>query len=376
MTQIPFNDLATQRSRISSQLDAAIKRVLDHSHFILGPEVAELEGQLASYAGASHCVTCANGTDALVLTMMAVGIGPGDAVFVPAFTFVATAEAARLVGATPIFCDVEPETFNIATDSLARAILDARDIGLTPKAVIPVDLFGQPANYRQLLPLAEQHGLTVIADAAQSFGATLDNHRVGTFGLATTTSFFPAKPLGCYGDGGAILTQSKELADLLRSLRFHGKGTDKYDNVRVGLNSRLDTLQAAILLEKLKIFDAEIAARQRVAERYAAGLSGWRTPTVLHGATSVWAQYTLIVEDRDALAANLAKAGIPTAVYYPTPLSLQTGYRMFPTVSSGTPVSEWLAERVISLPMHAYLDEATQDRIIQTLGAARATTQK
>ena len=266
---IPFIDLRAQRLRLGKRIDDAILRVVDHGAYIMGPEVQELETKLAEFCGAKHCISCANGTDALALVLMAWGIKPGDAVYVPAFTFVATAEVVAWFGATPVFVDVREDSFNMDPESLQTAIEAAADMKLTPKAVIPVDLFGQPADYRRLLPLAERHGLKVLADAAQSFGATLDGQRTGIFGDATATSFFPAKPLGCYGDGGAIFTDDDALAEDLRSLRIHGQGSDKYDNVRIGMNGRLDTIQAAILIEKLEIFSDEIAARQRAADYYA-----------------------------------------------------------------------------------------------------------
>lgn len=363
-----FIDLHAQRNALGPRLDAAIARVLDHGGFILGPEVKELEAQLAAFCGARHAITCANGTDALQLIMMAEGVGPGDAVFTPAFTFVATAEVVPMLGATPFFVDVLPDSFNLDPASLRQAVEDARNMGLRPRMIVPVDLFGQPADYRALRAIADEHGMSILADAAQSFGASLNNRRVGVLGDYTSTSFFPAKPLGCYGDGGAIFTDNDEKADLLRSLRFHGKGSDKYDNVRIGMNSRLDTLQAAILLEKLRIFPDEIIARQKVAERYNAAFAGRaQTPSLIAGATSVWAQYTLVVQDRERVAQACKAAGVPTAVYYPIPLNRQTGYKAFPTVSTGVPVSERLATSVISLPMHPYLDAATQDKIISAV---------
>jgi len=371
LAPIPFNDLRTQRTRLGARLDAAIRRVVDHGAYILGPEVQELEARLAAFAGVNHCITCANGTDALALVLMAQDIKPGDAVFVPAFTFVATAEVVAWLGATPVFVDVLADTFNLDPASLAAAIPAAAQQGLKPRAVIPVDLFGQPADYRAILPLAERHGLFVLADAAQSFGATLDNRRTGGFGIATATSFFPAKPLGCYGDGGAVLTDDSALAELLRSLRMHGQGGNKYDNVRVGMNGRLDTIQAAILLEKLVIFEDEISARQRLAERYTERLSGTVTmPRLAVGATSVWAQYTIVSDRRDRIQAECKAAGIPTAIYYPLTLTQQTGYRHYPSAPGGVPRSEWLSQRVLSLPMHPYLDDATQDRIAAAVRAA------
>jgi dTDP-4-amino-4,6-dideoxygalactose transaminase len=366
---IPFIDLASQRARLGERIEQAIARVLEHGGFIMGPEVAELEKRLAAFAGAAHCVSCSNGTDALTLVLMAKGIGPGDAVLVPAFTFVATAEAIARLGATPVFVDVLPDSFNIDPEHLEASIATARDLDLTPKAVIPVDLFGQPADYRRILPIAEREGLFVLSDAAQSFGGSLDGKKVGGFGLATATSFFPAKPLGGYGDGGAIFTDDGDLAALLKSLRVHGQGSDKYDNVRIGMNGRLDTIQAAILIEKLSIFEEEIAARQIVAERYNRLLSGKvETPVTISGAVSAWAQYTILSDNRDALAAACKANGVPTAVYYPLPLSCQTGYRNYPSGPGGTPISENLAKRVLSLPMHPYLDEETQMKITKALG--------
>jgi dTDP-4-amino-4,6-dideoxygalactose transaminase len=367
---IDFIDLGAQRQRMGKALDEAVLRVVNHGKYIMGPEVAELEKQLARFAGAEFCVSCANGTDALGLVLMAKEVGPGDAVFVPAFTFVATAEVVAWVGATPVFVDVQADTFNLDPASLDRAITWARGEGLRPRAVIPVDLFGQPADYRQIIPLAERAGMFVLADAAQSFGATLDNRRVGSFGAATSTSFFPAKPLGCYGDGGAVLTDDPELAKIMRSLRVHGQGSDKYDNIRIGINGRLDTIQAAILLQKLAIFDSEIEARHSVAERYNAALRDKaRVQRLIPDATSVWAQYTIVVEDRDRVAAACKAAGIPTAVYYPIPLSQQTGYKHFPA-PGGVPVSEELSRHVISLPMHPYLTAAMQDRIAAVVRSA------
>lgn len=371
MSPIPFIDLAAQRRRLGDRIERAIGRVLDHGAFIMGPEVATLERQLAEYCGARHAITCANGTDALALVMRARGIGPGDAVFIPAFTFVATAEVVPPTGATPYFVDVLPDTFNIDPRSLERGIADARRQGLRPRMVIPVDLFGQTADYAHIGDVASRHGLFVLADAAQSFGASLNNRRAGHLGDCTTTSFFPAKPLGCYGDGGAIFTDEDALADLLRSLRFHGKGDNKYDNVRVGFNSRLDTIQAAILIEKLAILDEEVATRNLVAERYNAGLANCvQVPAVLPGGTSAWAQYTIVVADRERVVAACKEAEIPTAVYYPIPLNRQTGYTHFPVVPGGVPVAEHHARHVISLPMHPYLDPATQDRIIAAVIAA------
>ena len=364
---IPFIDIAAQRRRLGASLDAAVLRVLDHCQFILGPEVRAFEAELAAFCGAKQVVTCASGTDALVLPLRARGIGPGDAVLCPSFTFCATAEVAALVGATPVFVDVDAATFNIDAAGIAGGIAAAKEAGLTPKAIIPVDLFGLPADHAQVATAAQSEGLFMLDDAAQGFGGVYQNRRLGTFGHATATSFFPAKPLGCFGDGGAVMTDDQELADIMRSLRVHGHGSDKYDNVRIGLASRLDTIQAAILLEKLKIFPDEIEARNRVARRYNDALADVAiTPTVPAGSTSVWAQYTLRVSGgrRDAMAAALKAEGIPTAIYYPIPLHLQQAYKHYPVGKGGVAVSTRLAGEVISLPMHAYLDAPTQDRII------------
>ena len=370
---IPFIDLAAQRKRLGPAIDNAVARVLTHCQFILGPEVRAFESELAAFAGAKHAVTCASGTDALVLALRALGIGPGDAVICPSFTFCATAEVAVLAGATPVFVDVDPDTFNIDVAGIPGAIAAAKAAGLKPKAIIPVDLFGLPAEHNALATAAETHGLFVIDDAAQGFGASYHNRRLGTFGQVTCTSFFPAKPLGCYGDGGAVLTDDDGIAETLRSLRVHGQGADKYDNVRIGLASRLDTIQAAVLSEKLKIFADEIDARQVVAKRYADGLKDVVTvPAVPAGLTSVWAQYTIRVSGgrRDALAAALRAEGIPTAIYYPIPLHRQVAYRQYPAGTAGLSVSDRLAGEVISLPMHPYLDAPTQGRIVEAVRRA------
>jgi dTDP-4-amino-4,6-dideoxygalactose transaminase len=364
---IPFIDVAAQRRRLGSAIDAAVAKVLNHCQFILGPEVRTFETELAAFCGARHVVTCASGTDALVLTLRAMGVGPGDAVLCPSFTFCATAEVAALVGATPVFVDVDAATFNIDANGIAGAVATAREAGLRPKAIIPVDLFGLPADHGAVQAAAKAENLLVLDDAAQSFGATCNNRRLGTFGQATATSFFPAKPLGCYGDGGAVTTDDDGFADALRSLRVHGQGSDKYDNIRIGLASRLDTIQAAILIEKLKIFPDEIDARSRIANRYSEGLGDVVVvPRVPAGYTSVWAQYTIRVAGgrRDAFAAALKADGVPTAIYYPIPLHRQQAYKHYPVGKGGVAVSDRLAAEVISLPMHAYLDAATQDRIV------------
>src|SRR5579862_4863312 len=365
---IPFIDIAAQRRRLGPAVDEAVARVLKHCQFVNGPEVAALEAALAAYSGAKHVVTCASGTDALLMVLMAKGVGRGDAVLCPSFTFCATGEAVALAGAVPLFIDVDEATFNIDAHSLKRGIATAKRLGLKPAAVIPVDLFGQSADHDAIAEVAAAEGLFVLDDAAQGFGASYKGRKLGSIGHATATSFFPAKPLGCFGDGGAIFTDDDELATALRSVRVHGQGTDKYDNVRLGLTARLDTMQAAILIEKLKIFEDEIAARNAVADRYGRGLGNLVTvPRLASGCTSVWAQYTIRLPegtDRDGFAAALKAQGIPTAIYYPKSMHQQTAYRDFPVADGGLPVSERLSDDVISLPMHAYLDEATQDRVI------------
>ncbi|HXJ03115.1 MAG TPA: DegT/DnrJ/EryC1/StrS aminotransferase family protein [Micropepsaceae bacterium] len=362
---IAFIDLQAQRKRLGEPLARAIQDAVEAGQWILGPQVSALEQQLTAFAGVKHTVACANGTDALLLILRAWNIGPGDAVFVPSFTFAATAEVVALAGATPVFVDVLNDTMNMDPASLEAAIaMVRRDGALKPKAIMPVDLFGQPADYRRLTPIARRENLRVLCDTAQAFGATLDGRRTGAIGDAAATSFFPAKPLGCYGDGGACFTNDDGLADILRSLRMHGQGTDRYEHARIGLNSRLDTIQAAVLIEKLKIFPDEIVARDRVAKRYNLLLGKSNrimVPRVIEGAQSVWAQYTIQVEDRAKLQADLKDEAIPTAVYYPIPLGRQRAYAHYP--SAPTPVSDELSKRVVSLPMHPYLDEATQDRI-------------
>jgi dTDP-4-amino-4,6-dideoxygalactose transaminase len=365
---VPFIDIGAQRRRLGTSIDEAVGRVLTHCQFINGPEVTQLEAELAAYTGAKHVVSCASGTDALLMVLMAKRVGPGDAVLCPSFTFCATGEAVALTGATPVFVDVDETTFTMTGEALLRGIASARKAGLKPKAVIPVDLFGQSADHDPIGAVAEAEGLFILDDAAQAFGASYKGRRLGTFGLATATSFFPAKPLGCYGDGGAIFTDDAQLAADLRSIRVHGQGSDKYDNVRLGLTGRLDTVQAAVLLEKLKIFDDEIAARNVVADRYARGLGNLvSVPRLAAGCTSVWAQYTIRLPqgcNRDSFAAALKAQGVPTAIYYPKSMHQQTAYRGYPVAEGGLPVSEKLSDDVISLPMHAYLDEPTQQRVI------------
>jgi UDP-2-acetamido-2-deoxy-ribo-hexuluronate aminotransferase len=373
---IEFVDLQAQRRRLGGRIDAAIGRVLDHGRFILGPEVAELERRLAEFCGARHVLTCANGTDALGLALMAKGLGPGQAVLVPSFTFAASAEVVAWFGASPIFVDVLADTFNMDPKSLEAGIATARRLGLQAVGVMPVDLFGLPADYQAILPIAAAHRLWVLCDAAQSFGACCNGRLVGTIGDLTATSFFPAKPLGCYGDGGAVFVEDDEIIAVLKSLRVHGQGSDKYDNVRIGMNARLDTLQAAILIEKLAVFAEEIAARSLVATRYAERLADLvAVPRVPEGRTSVWAQYTVRLPaeaDRNRLVARLKAEAIPTAIYYAKPLHRQPAYSHYPIAGNGLPVSERLAAEVLSLPMHPYVDEPTQDRIVDAVRAALA----
>jgi dTDP-4-amino-4,6-dideoxygalactose transaminase len=373
---IAFIDLAAQRQRLGKAIDDAVLKVVNHGGYIMGPEIKTFEDDLSAFCGAKHSISCANGTDALALVLMAKGVKPGDAILCPTFTFAATAEVVAWVGATPVFVDVRQDTFTLDVASLEAGIKTARKLGLKPVGVIPVDLFGQPADYDAIEPICAREGLWMLCDAAQSFGAVYKGRRVGSIGLATSTSFFPAKPLGCFGDGGAVFTDDDELSAVMRSLRVHGQGTDKYDNVRIGMNGRLDTMQAAILIEKLKIFPDEIVARDRIAKRYNDLLRDVViVPEVPAGMTSVWAQYTLRLPkgaDRDAFIAALKAAGVPTAVYYPRPLHQQTAYRDYPLAGNGLPVSERLAAEVVSLPMHPYLSEQVQDRIVGAVKNALA----
>ncbi len=367
---ISFIDLKAQQARIRVEIEDAIKRVLNHGHYIMGPEIEALETELAAFSGSKNVISCASGTDALLMIMMALGIGRGDAVICPAFTYTATPEVLALLGATPIFADVCEGTFNLDPARLAAALDAAIVANLKPRAIIAVDLFGQPADYNAIGSFAETHGLSVISDTAQGFGASIGDRKTGTFGIASATSFFPAKPLGCYGDGGAIFTDDDALAEIMRSIRLHGKGAEKYDVVRIGINGRLDTIQAAILIEKLKIFPDEIQSRQRVAARYSVGLADVvRVPRVPTGMTSVWAQYTLIIKGgaRNAVARSLGAKNIPTQVYYPKPVHRQPAYQAAPVATGGVPIAERLPSEVLSLPMHPYLTEQEQQRIISAL---------
>lgn len=372
-----FVDLRAQYAALKDEIDDAIQRVLDHGRFIMGPEVSELEKRLAEYVGVRHCITCANGTDALLLPLMAWGVGPGDAVFVPTFTFFATAEVVSLVGATPVFVDIDARTFNLDPDQLESAIQRIENSGeLVPKVVIPVDLFGLPADYSGIEAIARRHNLLVLEDGAQGFGGSCHGQKACSFGHAATTSFFPAKPLGCYGDGGAILTNDDELASSLRSLRVHGQGTSKYDNVRIGLNSRLDTIQAAILLPKLRAFEEyELDRREWLAQTYSNALSGSvNTPSVPDGYRSSWAQYSVLAsssEERTRMQEALKSAGVPTMVYYVKPLHLQSAYRDLGYAEGDMPIAEDVCRRIFSLPMHPYLAPSAVDEIATVLRSAK-----
>lgn len=378
-----FIDLAAQQSGIRHKLEQRIKAVLDHGNYIMGPEVGELEEKLAAFSGARHCIACSSGTDALLMALMAWEIGPGDAVFVPAYTFFATAEVVALLGATPVMVDIDPVTYNMNPRDLEKAIaaVAARDASLyplprpalshalTPRAVVAVDLFGQAADYAALLPLAKRHGLLVLEDAAQSFGARQDGRRACALGCdMAATSFFPAKALGCYGDGGAVFTDDDARADELRSIRVHGKGGSKYDNVRIGLTARLDTIQAAVLLCKLEIFEDELAARHTVAGWYAdrlADLPGVVTPAVAAGNTSIWSQYCIRIPNgrRDATAAALKERGIPTNIYYPKPLTLLEAFKPLGYKADDMPESLKASREALALPFHPYMAKADVDRV-------------
>ena len=361
---LPFIDLKAQYARIKDTVDANLKAVLERASFILGPENAALEERLARFAGSRHALGCASGTDALLMALMALDIGPGDSVLTTPFTFVATAETIALAGATPVFVDVDPETFNIDPDLLDQALRSAG----AAKALISVDLFGLAADYDRILPWAESRGLPVIVDAAQAFGATIQGKSSVSMGTIGCTSFFPAKPLGCYGDGGAVFTESEEIRDALASIRVHGQGTDKYENVRIGINGRLDTVQAAVLLAKMDVYEDELAARQAVADVYAEVLdgSGLVLQRIPEGYVSVWAQYSVLARDgahRTACQEALKAADVPTAVYYPIPLHLQKAFAHLGYKPGDMPVSEDLAGRIFSLPMHPYLERADQEHI-------------
>lgn len=361
-----FVDLKSQYARLETQIRTAIDGVLEHGQFIMGPEVASFEQDLQQFADVPYAIGVSSGTDALKMVLMAKGVGPGDAVIVPAFTFVATAEVVKLLGATPIFCDVQADSFNIDVDVLQQLIAKVNSqTDLKLKGIVPVDLFGLPANYEAILKLAKQYDLFVLGDAAQSFGGALHENRVGSLCDVTATSFFPAKPLGCYGDGGAVFTHDEQLYKVIKSIQFHGKGDNQYDNVRIGMTGRLDTIQAAILRCKITILGDEIAKRQQVAQRYTEGLSQVvKTPKQYAGYQSAWAQYTIRSEKREQIKAHLQSKGIPSAIYYPCPLNEQPAYRCETRDLMPTEVAKRLSAEVLSLPMHPYLSHQQQDQII------------
>ena len=359
INRVEFTGLKAQSARVRAEVDSNIARILDHGQFIMGPEVRLLEERLSEYCGARNSIAVANGTDALQIALMAHGVGNGDLVFVPSFTYTATAEVILVLGATPVFVDVDPATFNMDVIDLRAKIAQVANSGLRPAAIIAVDLFGLPADYAVLNAEADRFGLHLIADSAQSFGAeTSDGRKVGTLAPVTTTSFFPAKPLGCYGDGGAMFVDDDALATKIRSIRVHGQGSAKYETVNVGMNSRLDTLQAGVLLAKLAIFAEEVVARNALADRYESELGGKiLTPCRPQGTLSAWAQYTIRVDNRDAVQAALAKAGVPTAIYYPVPMHLQPAYVAYGEGVGSLPLSELLSAQVLSLPMSPYWTE-------------------
>lgn len=371
-----FIDLKSQFDRIEQDVCSRVDSVLRSQKYIMGPEVSELEDKLAEYAGVKHVLSCSSGTDALVIPLMAYQLKKTDAVFVPSFTFFATAESVTLAGGTPVFVDCDPITFNISIDDLKRAIDGVIQEGiLNPRGIIAVDLFGQPSDYDAINEMASAYDLFVIEDAAQGFGGTYNGKKAGSFGSVAATSFFPAKPLGCYGDGGAIFTDDDDFAELMKSIRIHGQGFDKYDNVRIGINGRLDTIQAAVLLSKLEIFDSEVAARNQVARSYSEKLSGdFVVPFVPENMTSVWAQYTLLaesLEEREKILAGLKERNIPVAVYYPIPIHLSTAYSSLGYSKGDLPICENLAERVFSLPMHPYLKESDIVTIVSAVKESR-----
>lgn len=368
--KIDFIDLKAQQKKIRPSLDRRIAKVLDNGKYILGPEVTELEELLARYVGKKHCVSCGNGTDALLMALMAYDARPGDAIFTSPFTFIATAEVIALTGATPVFVEIDERTYNIDPASLATAIesLGRTKPGLKARGIIPVDLFGQPADYDAIAAVARRHGLFILEDAAQGFGATYKGEKTCAFGDIAATSFFPAKPLGCYGDGGAIFSDDDAIAEKLRSIRVHGQGTDKYDNVRIGINGRLDTIQAAVLLAKMELFDEELKLREKVAARYTRLLKdSVVTPYVAPYNTSCWAQYSVQVSHRDSVLPKLKTKNIPTAIYYPKPLHLQDAFCYLGYKQGEFPITESVAGKIFSLPMHPYLDEVTQDLIVSAV---------
>ena len=370
-----FIDLAAQQKRLRGEIEARLNAVLDHGGYIMGAEVAELERSFCDRLGVKHTISCSSGTDALILGLLGLGVNPGDGVIVPSFTFAASAEAIAVLGACPVFAEVDAGSFNLDTERLGDALTAGQEAGLNMVGIIPVGLFGQPAALDQICAFAAEKGLWVMDDAAQSFGAMRGGQAVGRFGAATATSFFPAKPLGCYGDGGALFTDDENLAEIARSARVHGQGADKYENERIGMTARLDTMQAAVLLAKLGIFDDELTLRQQAADRYAECLagSGVTIPVLDEGATSSWAQYVIRLPhgtDRQAVQDRMKADGVPTAVYYPRPMHTQKPYARYPAAKGGLAVTEALAADVLALPMHPYLSQADQDKVADALTAA------
>ncbi len=366
-----FIDLKSQQKQIREKIDIRLKKILDHGKYIMGPEVYELEERLADYVDIKHCISCSSGTDALLIPLLAANIGPGDAVLTTPFTYIATAEVIALTGATPVFCDIYDKTFNINAEGLPIALELAISKNLKPKAIMPVDLFGLPARYRLIEKFAKENDLIVIEDAAQGFGGKINEKRAGSFGAVSGTSFFPAKPLGCYGDGGAIFTNDDELAERMKSIRVHGGGKDKYENVRIGINGRLDTIQAAVLLEKIEIFDKELILRNNVAKYYTQNINKmFITPHVPDKYFSSWAQYSILIPDqinREEVISKLNEKGIPSMVYYKLPVHIQEGYRKFDYKLGDFSISEKTSERILSLPMHPYLNEDSQNKVISAL---------
>ena len=371
---IPFIDLASQQARIRERIDHNLATVLDHGAYIMGPEVLAIEARLAQSAGTKHCISCSSGTDALILALLAQGLRPGQGVIVPSFTFAASAEVMPVLGAVPVFAEIDPQTFNLDPASLGAAMTAASAAGVEIVGIIGVGLFGQPADYTAIGAFAAANGLWVIDDAAQSFGASWDGVPVGQLADLTCTSFFPAKPLGCYGDGGAVFTDDDDKAEIIRSCRIHGMGRTRYENIRIGMTARLDTMQAAVLDAKLDIFEDELARRQQVAERYAAMLGNIvETPRLSDAATSSWAQYTIKLPegaDRDHVATVMRAHDVPTAVYYPVPMHQQPPYRNFPVADGGLDVTSDLCARVLALPMHPYLEASIQEQIAAALATA------
>ena len=373
---ISFVDLAAQQQRIRSDIDARIAKVLDHGQYIMGPEVAELEAELASYAKAKHVISCSSGTDALILALIAFGLRPGQGVIVPSFTFAASAEAIAVLGAIPVFAEIDGRSFNLDADRLDSALSAAHAQQIDIVGIMAVGLFGQPANITALSDYAQAHNLWMLDDAAQSFGGRWQNRPSGSLADITATSFFPAKPLGCYGDGGAVFTDDDEMAERARSARIHGQGSDKYENIQIGMTARLDTVQAAILLAKMAIFDEELQLRNKVADRYEQLLSEHvTTPFIAADAYSSWAQYVIILPEasnRADIQTRLSADGIPSAIYYPRPMHTQPPYKRYPVSEGGLAITEYMADHVLALPMHPYLDETVQrnvaDGLISALG--------